>query len=212
MTKPIFAIDGDDVILATGFMKKRWIEENIRDEQLIDKTRTIASISPYECNLTQLAPIIGRSNYFRMVNDVYGPEWTAATQPVPGALEGIEALAQNGNVEVITARRAWEVQNTVDWLRENGAAIRSIKYVDDPDFSCVTAVAGSKKVGIAKHLGARMLVDDDERHMPKEPVGGLDCLLFGPGDRTSFIASAPHVIVAPTWTDVVSYSRRYTTG
>lgn len=70
---------------------------------------------------------------------------------------------------------------------------------EDPQYGNVEKLAGSKKVGIAKHLGAKVFVDDDERHMPIEPVEGLDCLLFGPGNRQQIMTSLPHIIIAPDW-------------
>ena len=47
-------------------------------------------------------------------------------------------------------------------------------------------------------------IDDDERHMPQVLVEGLDCLLFGEGDRTDI---KPHITIARNWNEVVAYAQ-----
>ena len=188
-------------------MKKHWIQQNMTDEHLQDRTKTIADISPYECNLTQLVPIIGREKYFEMVGDVYGPQWTAATEIIPRALEGIQELSQVGDVHVVTARRAWEVKNTTDWLQAKGFSpyVKSIIYLDDPRYSNTQDVAGSRKVGLALHLGAQTLIDDDFRHMPNKPVEGLEGVLFGLAKRVNIPS---HIVIARDWVEVLDYARK----
>lgn len=207
-----FLLDFDDVMLKTGDEKVRWLRQNISIDDLLDKNRPVESIKPYECSRTVLTPIVGHDNYERMIDYVYGPQGTAAIQPLDGALEGVAELSKVGEVYVVSARKQKYIGNTKVWLQDNGfdpyITPSNIFAEDNEEFAVVNKVAGSKKVGIAKHLGAVMFVDDDERHMPKEPVEGLHCLLFGPLKRRY----APnHIVIAKDWNEVVEYARNIKT-
>lgn len=209
-----FLLDADDVLLKTGDEKIRWLRGNLTEDDVVDKSRTLESILPYDCSRTALVPIIGHENYERMTVYVYSADGTTSTKPLDGALDSIKELAEMGRIYVVSARKPEQIQNTRNWLQANGfdPYIERAFSEKEPECIDIPVISGSKKVGIAKHLGAQMLVDDDERHMPKEPVEGVDCLLFGPGDREKIIASSHHVIIAPNWNDVVRYTRKYATG
>jgi hypothetical protein len=202
-----FLLDGDDVVLKTGDQKVIWLNDNLKAEDIQDKNKRLADILPEDCSRSVLVPIIGEDNYNRMVENIYSAEGTSRIRPVDGALAGVEELAKMGEVYVVSARRPDQVENTRTWLNANGfnPYIGDRVYAEkDPRFKDVEKEGGSKKVGIALNLGARMFVDDDERHMPNEPVS-VDCLLFGDQDRNV----KPHILAVKNWRQVVEYAKIY---
>jgi len=198
--KNIFVIDGDDVILKTGPQRLEYLKKHFGSE-IVKKVRA------YKCNKTLLLPIVGEETYKEMGKHVYSAEGTSVIQPIEGALEGVKELAKIGKVYVLTFRSLEEVKNSIEWFKQNGfdSYLSDVFSVSDPRFASVKEVSGSKKVGIALKLGAKMLVDDDERHMPKNPVEGLNCLLFGPIKRNV----GKHIIVTKTWEDITHYANRF---
>ena len=202
MTKLTFVLDGDDVILRTGEKKVEYLRKHLKDSDLLVEGKTIESIKPEECSRSLLLPIIGKEKYYEMAEFVYSLEGTLPMQPVDGSLEGVRQLAQLGKIYILSARNPQQTQNTGKWCEKNDFAphivdvlsVRDLKYTD------TILIKGSKKVGIALSLGANMFVDDDPRHMPKNKVEELDCLLFGNVERQNV---PEHNIVTPTWKDVV---------
>jgi len=183
----------------------RWLRENLSDEDIKDQARTVESIQPYECSRTVLVPIIGEDSYNEMVRFVYSMNGKLRIKQVDGALDGVRELANMGDVYVVSARNPQQTKNTREWLNLHSfyKHLVDVASTEDPKYADVSKVEDSKKVGIGVHLGARMFVDDDERHMPQNPVDGLDCLLFGPLERNA----GKHIIVAKNWSDVVKYAK-----
>lgn len=207
MTKNIYLLDGDDVLLKTGERKIRWLKENLSNDDILDKTRTIESLQPYECSRTILVPIIGADAYDKMGFYVYSREGTLEIEPMEGALEGVKELSNTGEIYVVSARRPDHAQNMEEWSKLNDfhRYLTDVASTKDPKYETVPKVEDSKKVGIGVYLGAKMFVDDDGRHMPKNSVTGLDCILFGPIERDV----GEHIIVAKNWDDVISHTRKY---
>lgn len=202
-----FLLDADDVLLDTGDSKVKWMRANLTDNGLVDKSRTVESIAKHECNRTTLVQIIGEPNYEKMTGYVYSLEGTLSTPTYDGALQGVSELAKLGDIHVISARKPQDVENTKAWLKANGFyqffGDNSVSSTGDVQYSGIAPVAGSKKVGIALHRGATIFVDDDERHMPSEPVG-VECILFGPGERLNTLG---HIQIAKNWGEVIRYVR-----
>ena len=216
MVTLISILDADDVLLNTGKAKVVWIRRNLNYADLEDKLRTVESINPWECNRTDITPIIGHENYERMGAFVYSREGTLPIQPIDGALQGVAELSSLGEIYVLSARKPEFTENVKEWLNNNGF-YRYIKHdnvssVSDPRYKDTPAVADSKKVGIAVEVGADMFVDDDRRHMPKEFLEGLQCLLFGETERKDI---KPYIRIARNWGDVILCAReiaKYKTG
>jgi len=196
-------LDGDDVILKTGDAKVAYIRKHLRDSDL--KGRTVESIRPEECSRSLLTPIIGPDAYNQMVSYVYSREGTLSILPVHGALRGLAALSSFAELYVATARTVEQAENVAESCRINGNIVKKVYSVVDPEFAEISEVAGSKKVGIALKLEAKLFVDDDTRHMPSEPVEGLQCLLFGEASRKNVPA---YIQIARNWDEVVTYAQR----
>jgi len=199
-TENIFVIDGDNVILKTGERKLEYLKKHFGSE-------IVKGVSPYACSRALLGPIIGDKAYGELADFIYSAEGTSTIQPVEGAFEGVKKLAKMGEVYVLQARHVEQVKNSIEWFRQNGfdSYLSDVFSVMDPRFADIEEVSGSKKVGIAIHLGAKMFVDDEDRHMPKNPVDGLDCLLFGLVERNI----GKHIIIVKTWEDVINYASKF---
>ena len=131
--------------------------------------------------------------------------------PIPsvdGAVEGVMHLSKKGEVYVVSARKVDQTENTAKWCLKNGIVgyLQDVASTNDQKYAGVEKIAGSKKVRIAMHLGAKLFVDDDPRHMPNEAVDGLHVLLFGEAERRDVPG---HITIARTWDDVKAYADRH---
>ncbi len=141
----MFALDYDGVIADTGSLISQWL----RDHLGMDRPA-------YRCDWSQLSPVIGEERYREMGAWVYGEEGSARAEPVPGAQAALEALAAAGPVYLITARNDALTRYTRDWLDARGW----LRY-----FAGLIPQGQRLKVDIAKDLGCRVHVDDDQRHL-----------------------------------------------
>jgi len=198
MDKLIAVVDADDVILGTGLNKLAYMSQHYPDQA------SISRIKPYQCSRTALVPIVGLPFYERMNAKVKSSEWTLRASPLEGALNGIQELARMFRIHVLSTRTPEETQYVEEWLRLKGLHDYEVSSAIDPKYNHIEQLSGSKKVAIASHFGARMFIDDDERHMPEVLVEGLDCLLFGEGDR---IDIEPHITIARNWNEVVAHAQ-----
>lgn len=140
----IFAIDFDGTIADTNSNKVRWIARHIG--------RT--DIKPWQCDRTLCAPLIGEEHYRTLSAEIYNREWTAASTPLPGALENIGKLQQLGQIHVVTKRGPDSMAIAEDWLRNHSIL---------PDGMHSSAKDGKRQ--ICQDLGAAMLLDDDQAHI-----------------------------------------------
>lgn len=195
----ISAVDGDDVILKTRVTKRRYMDEHFPNKDLIRDVRSY--------DRTTLVPIVGLEFYEQMNAFIKSREPTLTTPPLDGALEGVQELSELVQVHVLSARTPEEIKVVREWFEKYGFLpyIADLSSSVDSKYEEVPQVTGKKKVDVALHKGAVLFVDDDERHMPQEPVGGLLCLLFGEGERKNI---APHITIAKDWSEVVAYARQ----
>jgi len=158
---PMFALDYDGVIADTNSLISQWLRDHLGMER-----------PAYFCDWSQLSPVIGEARYREMGSWVYGEEGTALAEPVPGVEAALEALAAAGPVYLITARNEALTRYTRGWLDARGW----LRYFTD-----VITQGERLKVDIAKGLGCRALVDDDQRHLIPGPVPKLVLFRHGMG-------------------------------
>ena len=197
----IAVIDADDVVLKTGSTKLDYMRQHFPHQGLI------ARIQPYECSRTALVPIVGLKFYEEMNAFIKSREGTLRTPALEGALRGIQELSELIQVNVLSARTPEETEFAREWLEKYGALpyVARVSSAEDPKYDGVPKISGKKKVDVALHLGAVLLVDDDERHMPEKQFDGLHSLLFGEGERKN---TPQHITVARNWVEVVAYAQK----
>jgi len=174
----MFALDYDGTIADTNAIKARWIRDNLG-----------IKVAPYNCDHTWCAPIIGEEEYKRMSAVVYNRENSLAAEPVDGALSALKRLAEHGPVFVVTARDGSNAPFAVEWLNDRGL----MRYIER-----IVPWNGGPKIATARAIGCRALVDDDIRHLLKEPAGNLKLLLLKPGYAGDYTGDQG-IILCTSW-------------
>ena len=143
-------LDADDILLRTGEKKVEWLRKHLTDEDLVDKTRTIQSIQPYECSLSALVPIIGQEVYTEMTSFVYSLEGTIPILQLEGALCGVQELSKLGDIYVVSARKPEQTKNTAEWCKRNNffEYFIDIFSTEDPKYSHIEKVAIARMITI----------------------------------------------------------------
>jgi len=178
----IVAIDYDGTIADTNRQKVKWI-----------RARLGIDVAPWECNRTDCVPLIGIKAYEEMGREIYERESSLAAPEVPGALRAIRGLARRAKVHIVTARPPRNMNYSREWLQE--------KDVID----CLAGIVsseGAAKSDICAALGARVLIDDDIRHLRDVEVEGLVRVYLQEG-REKAPACGPGVVFCRSWEEVV---------
>ena len=155
----IIGIDFDGTIADTNSEKSAWIKRELG-----------LDVKPYLCDRTCCVNMIGAEEYQRMSVEVFSEEATSRVLPVLGALEAIEDLRRKHQIVVITARVGDILKAAVDWLA---------LYEQTKNLNCHgTATDQVSKAEVCIHEGVRVLVDDDERHIDRAQLLGIQGILF----------------------------------
>ncbi len=178
----IVAIDYDGTIADTNRQKVQWIRANLGIE-----------VESWECNRTDCVPLIGVEAYERMGRDIYERKSSLDAPEVPGALQAIRDIARSAELHVVTARPSRNMNYSREWLQE--------KDVID----CLAGIVsseGAAKSDICAALGARVLIDDDIRHLRGVEVEGLVRIYLQEGRETA-PGCGPDVVFCRSWAEVV---------
>lgn len=179
----ILAIDYDGTIADSNAVKRKWIRTHLHRD-----------IPVWLCNKTDCVPLIGEAVYQKMGDRVYERESTLRAPAVPGAIAALQALAKTSELHVVTARRPRRLAFAEEWLTEQG-----IMHL----FTGVHSSHGTVKSTICRRIGARLLVDDDTRHLGNTDYPGLGRILMQCGrDDTPEVPDG--VVFLRDWPSVVS--------
>lgn len=72
-------------------------------------------------------PLIGRERYETMIADIFGTPLTLEMEPMPGAVDVLQRLADAHDLFVVTARLDHETGFATTWLQRRGIAIRELR-------------------------------------------------------------------------------------
>lgn len=178
-----FGIDYDGTIADTNRVKASWIRERLGQE-----------VHPHACDRTSCVPIIGADNYEDMAAVVYEREWSLKAPPVAGALDGLRALRECGQVYVLTARLPHRLAFAREWLEQHGAG----EFAD-----ALLSSAQSDKLSVCKQHGIDVLVDDDERHLIPVVTRGIQAVLLKV-DFNGDITPSTGVQFCRSWAEVLN--------
>ncbi len=153
-----FGIDYDGTIADTNRVKAAWIRERLGRE-----------VDPQACDRTSCVPIIGADSYEDMAAVVYEREWSLRAPPVAGAVAGLRALQEHGQVYVLTARLPHRLAFAREWLEQHGAGELADALLSSAD---------SDKLSLCKQYSIGVLVDDDERHLIPLVGQGVQAILL----------------------------------
>lgn len=178
----IIALDFDGTIADANRLKAAWIKENLDIE-----------IPSWQCSYTECVPIVGPEVHKPMGQIVYGREGTLRAEEVSGALDALRILSRDHTLHIVTARPDSRVPFAREWLEQNGV------------IDCITSMhssVGSTKASICSALGARVLVDDDVRHLTESENPDLTRILLQDG-RTDRPDYGPDVVFCTRWDEIL---------
>lgn len=194
MSKPIIAVDIDDVISdSTDAMRRR----------VNRRTGNNLEAKHYK------VPHEGYWGYYERVWKTHGvnisyddlaEEMEADQSHVPllaGASFALSELSRKYELIIITARpESWKAK-TKDWLEENlGTIFQSIHFTGDGE-------SKKSKGYICKALGASWLIDDNPEHCQSAIDEGIEVVLFG---EYGWHHKAPeHIPRCKDWPAVLEY-------
>lgn len=178
----IIAIDYDGTIADTNRQKVRWIRANLGIE-----------VEPWQCNRTDCVPLIGSEAYERMGREIYQRKSSLGAPEVPGALQAVRTLARTAELHVVTARPPRIMDYSREWLRGKDL------------MGCLAGIVssdGSAKSELCAAIGARVLIDDDIRHLRDVELEGLVRIYLQEG-RRDIPECGPGVVFCRSWEGVV---------
>ena len=176
----MFALDYDGVIADTNQLISEWLRGNMG----LDRPR-------YRCDWSQLCPVIGEERYREMGRVIYWDEYTAKADILPGAEAALEALSAAGPLYLITARNEELTTFSRAWLDKRDLTRH---------FADILSMGDRLKVDIAKDLGCKVLVDDDQRHLIPGVIEHL--VLFRPSMGEP-VHQLDGCTVCSTWEDAL---------
>lgn len=145
-----------------------------------------------------------RAEAVRKVHDFYATDDFRRTQPVPGAIEGIETLRRAHELTVITGRTESVAEPTREWIDRH--FLGKFSGVHFTNHYALNGRPEQSKAAVCTALGAQVLIEDALDHVPACLQCGIRVLLFDrPWNRSGVPpATEQHVTRVSSWPEVVA--------
>jgi 5'(3')-deoxyribonucleotidase len=195
MSKPIIAVDIDDVLAAeaafiVAYSNKHWHHRlDIDDYQ--EFWEEMWGVDHDEAERRSL--------------ELHQPGIEGSYEPLDHAQEVLEHLSERFTLVVVTSRRELVRQETLDWLERNmGSYFSEIIFSGIWDSGNVGAHKLTK-TEILQSVGAAYLIDDQLKHCAAAAEAGITAVLFGnyPWNQTQSLPSG--VYRCDSWQAVQEY-------
>ncbi len=182
------AIDFDGTIANTNSLKKNWIFENLGTE-----------IESWLCDRSSCEKKIEKTDYDRMSKIIYSKENTALLETNPGVVNSIKELKKlNIAMSVLTARNKNNFEYAKEWLKKNNLWFYFDNVISQQN-------EGEKtKAEMAKELGCKVLIDDDERHLGDTSENDIIGILLKIGAEQNSI-NIENMESMYSWEETVSF-------
>lgn len=195
-TKPVAAIDLDDVVIETG---NRILTHYAQTYGVVVPPRLLYSAEPAVWGVSER----------QMIHDrVDGYLASAAFTAEPPAIQSLHALQKLSRIyelHIITGRPRHLAAATQTLLDQyfNGI-FRSVTYTHVFGDSSLT------KLDACRAIGASVLIDDHARHIKAVTAGGVDAILFGDYAWNEAETLPPQTTRAANWDEILAllYARR----
>jgi len=200
MSKPIIAVDVDDVLSAsvpgfTAYSNKRW-DLNLTVDQYDEDWAKFWGI-PYEEALARAAEL--------HESDMFG-----SFAHFEEALPVLKKLKEKYDLIVLTSRRLSIKPATTEWIDRHFSGIFSAVHFAGfyDDTKNLHESLKKTKGDLCRQLGADYLVDDQPKHCLAASTCGVQSLLFGNYGWNKIAADeaeAKNITIVHTWDDVARY-------
>lgn len=169
MTKPIIAVDIDDVIVA---------ESEFVIAYSNDKWGHTLTVDDYDEHWARMWGV-DHEELLRRAAILHEPGMQTKYRPIKGAKEALEQLSKRYRLVAVTSRRTSIKEETIKWIDELFENV-----FEQYNF---TGFWDSEKPGghlrtkgdAVKDLGARYLIDDQPKHCISAAAHGIETILYG---------------------------------
>ncbi|KAH6779200.1 Haloacid dehalogenase-like hydrolase superfamily protein [Perilla frutescens var. hirtella] len=132
------------------------------------------------------------------------PYFKRGINPIPGAREALEKLAEIYNLSIVTSRQNAIKEHTIEWIERHYPGL-----FEEIHFGNHFALDGQSrpKSDICKSLGAKVLIDDNPRYAMECAAVGIKVLLFDyensyPWCKGEYAPQHPLVTKVHNWEEV----------
>jgi 5'(3')-deoxyribonucleotidase len=196
MSKPVIAVDFDDVLLDfnRGFLTSHNLlyGTKLTYDQLINYDNWEVVYG------TDKDTMVERAKRF-----YHSPEHQR-TLPVEGTLQAVADLAKDYSLQIVTSRPETVRDATLQWLDRHFPGLFSDFHFTNI-YAAATGVQPKNKAEVCRSIGARTLIDDALRHAREVSSSGIPVLL--PDRPWNRGETPPGVHRLQTWDDIVKWIR-----
>jgi 5'(3')-deoxyribonucleotidase len=194
-TKPIIAIDIDDVLAANAAGFVEWSNS---------KFGTHLTPNDYQEHWAEMWKI-ERAEAEKRAHEFHESDHVSTYKVIPNALEALERLKTRFTLILITSRRLSIEKLTREWIDKNYPDIFS-DYIFC-GFYDTRGASGLKltKAELAKGIKADYLIDDQLKHIEAAAQVGIKGLLFGDYSWNKKDQLSANVTRVKDWSEILRY-------
>jgi 5'(3')-deoxyribonucleotidase len=195
MSKPVIAIDIDDVLAQTTVCLLADVSKLLGQEMRLGDITSTDYWLEYG---------IAEEEAIKLVHD-YNLRGFPDLAPVEGGIAAIERLSASFNLVLITSRDARVKDSTQRWITMHYPDVFSdVVFVGNKFVSKTVA----SKADICKRLGAVAAIDDDLKYIAEYAQKGVRAILFGDYPWRDYDALLAGAIRCKSWADVEAHFGR----
>ncbi|HEV3437895.1 MAG TPA: hypothetical protein VG122_11075 [Gemmata sp.] len=159
-----FCIDIDNTIAQTDTVMRKVIADFTKGRVQLDY-EGVVTFNYHECPDKQGNRITKEE--WKQVHDLFSdPKYLMSVEPMPGAIEGLRRLSENGIVHLATSRLRKARKTTVEWIEHHGF----------PDHDLHFLRHGEKHAALKEFTAA--VEDDYEQAVSHAKIGKTPCFLI----------------------------------
>lgn len=197
MSKPIIAVDIDDVLTASNegvrlYVNRTFGTAHTEDDYLV--------ASPYKGYWDRVWNLGEKKNKERYHKYLVSGE-TARLLPIKNAIRSIKKLQERYGLVIVTARNIEQIEHTEKWLQKHAPGV--FKKVDF--LALHPKGREATKAMILQEMGAKYLIDDSVEHCHAAAEAGIQALLFGEYGWNRDVAIPGDIIRVKDWAEVLRY-------
>ena len=194
MTKPVLAIDIDDVLYP--FSKHFLMYAN----EKLGQNKTLTDMVSYRLDTLYSVSYL---EIIDLLKDFMNEAFIMDLEPLPDSVAAIKLLHKQYDLQIITARLSAYREITERWIDKYFPNLFSDMHYCD--YYALSPKNSSKttKLEVCKKIGARCLIDDNPDNVAQAMSGGVMGILFGEYAWHSELPEDCHPTRMASWTDAL---------
>ena len=195
ITKPIIAVDIDDVIAANALGFVEWSNQ---------KYGTHLTVDDYQDHWGEVWKVEHEETERRAV-EYHESDHVATYTTIEGASDALRKLKERFKLVILTTRRNSINQLTKEWIEKYYPGIFDdivfSGFFDSPTKESITMTKGE----LAKSIGADYIIDDQIKHVLAATKLGIRGILFGNYTWNKVEVLPENVTRVHSWEEVLNY-------